>query len=219
MRLRSILILKRKTDMNQGKTLAVIGERPKNLGGYQDTKTYDDIKRMLVWAIKKLNREIGVDRVMTTGAQGTGQIAWAAAREAQSDIDELAIDIVAPFAEQDRLWDEDGIYGKRRYREMCDQAESDPRCSVTALKTRNELAETTVTKACYDCNHTLVDASDILLIVWGQLEKPMERDPKGSAIIDALVRAKNQNKPVAVLDWCAPELNFFDENGKRVKNY
>lgn len=205
--------------MNEGKTLAIIGERPKSLGGYRDTKTYDNIKRMLIWGIKKLNRELGVDRVMTTGAQGAGQIAWAAARETQCDITDLAIDIVAPFAEQDRLWTEDGIYGKKRYREMCAEAESDPLCSVTALKTRDGLAETTVTKACYDCNHALVDASDILLIVWNQVEKPMERDPKGSAIIDALVRAKNQHKPVAVLDWCAPELSFFDENGKRVKSY
>lgn len=205
--------------MNEGKTLAIIGERPKNLGGYRDTKAYDNIKRMLVWGIKKLNRELGVDRIMTTGAQGAGQIAWAAAREAQCDIDGLTIDIVAPFAEQDRLWDEDGMYGKRRYRKMCAEAESNPLCSVTTLKTRDELAETTVTKACYDCNHALVDASDIFLIVWNQVEKPMERDPKGSAIIDALVRAKNQHKPVAVLDWCVPELSFFDENGVRVKSY
>lgn len=205
--------------MNKGKTLAVIGERPKNLGGYQDTKTYDNIKRMLVWGIKKLNRELGVDRVMTTGSQGAGQIAWAAAREAQSDIDGLAIDIVAPFAEQDRIWDEDGVYGKGRYREMCAEAERDPRCSVTALKTREELDATTVTKACYDCNHALVDASDVFLIVWNQVEKPMERDPKGSAIIDALVRAKNQHKPVAVLDWCGGRLCFYDEDGNPVKNY
>lgn len=205
--------------MNEGKTLAIIGERPKNLGGYQDAQTYDDVKSMLAWAIKKLSRELGVDRVVTTGAQGTGQIAWAAAREAQSGNDALAIDIVAPFAEQDRLWDEDGVYGKRRYREMCAEAEADPRCSVAVLKTREELDATTVTKACYDCNHALVDASDILLIVWNQMEKPMERDPKGSAIIDALVRAKSQRKPVVVLDWRITQLCFYDEDGKRVKNY
>ncbi len=205
--------------MNEGKTLAVIGERPKNLGGYRNAKTYDNVKRMLVWGIEKLNRELGVDRVMTTGAQGTGQIAWAAAREVQVAITGLGIDVVAPFAEQDRLWDEDGLYGKRRYREMCAEAKADPRCSVSALKTREELGATTVTKACYDCNHALVDASDVLLIVWNQVEKPMERDPKGSAIIDALARARSQRKLVAVLDWCAPELSFFDEGGKRVKSY
>lgn len=42
---------------------------------------------------------------------------------------------------------------------------------------------------------------------------------KTLAIIDALVRAQNQHKPVAVLDWCIAGLSLFGENGKRVKNY
>lgn len=205
--------------MNDNKKLAVIGERPNRLGGYRDEATYDTVKSMLAWAIVKMSGELGITGVVSTGAQGTGQIAYAAALEARKKAGALTIDVMAPFEEQERLWDEDSLYGKRRYREMVEELKNDPQGSFTELTSREELARTTVTAACHECNRKLVDEACALLIVWNQADELLCCDPASSTIVDAAMRALAQEKPVAVLDWRACELCFYDGHGRRVEGY
>ncbi len=205
--------------MNENKKIAVIGERPNRLGGYRDERTYDTVKSMLAWAIAKMHRELGADGVTSTGAQGAGQIAYAAAVEAREQAGELTIDVTAPFEGQQRLWDEDSLYGKRSYLKMRVALENDPMGSFTELTSREELKKTTITAACHECNRKLVDEAAALLVVWNREEELFESDPTSSTIAEAAHRALSQKKPVAVLDWRACELCFYDKDGNRVEGY
>lgn len=108
--------------MNETINLAILGDRPKNLFGY-DRSAYKTMTERISEFITKLSKanDASVD-VSVDGQQGAGQIGFWAAKKAEACVSELTLYI--PFTDFADKWPVEGAFGQNDYRKMLHAADA-----------------------------------------------------------------------------------------------
>lgn len=141
-------------------TISFTGQRPKDLFGYDDRARYDSLRELLSDVIAEIAHDRSPVRILTGGAQGADQVAFAAslaARDAGVPVAET--DVLVPFAGQDARWSSHGLFCKGDYRRMLGSADHVRDCSA-------DLPSGSSAGRLYSWrNQCLVNGADVLVAV------------------------------------------------------
>lgn len=174
-------------------TVCFTGHRPKDLYGYGPEHDFDyihlatDIESL---TCARLHESHDVTRFITGGAQGSDQCAFWAVEHMKEMGCAVRNDLFIPFAGQDEHWAPGGLFGRRKYAEMLERADSVTDCSTPGNGPIADLMRR---------NRAMVDASDIVVCVWNKPWQPGiggERGGTNACVCYALKRGR----PVFVHD-------------------
>lgn len=174
-------------------TIAFTGSRPKDLFGYgpEHDASYDALARRIEATIRTLSAAHPGATVVTGGAQGADQLAFAAAEAARtSGADVASIQVFVPFEGQDSYWQEDGRFGRAAYRAMLGRADEVVDCSRgTAGGSAGDGGKRPLYKV---RDQAMVNAADVVVAVTTHAF-----DTRGSSGTAATIRmAEAAGKPV-----------------------
>lgn len=164
--------------------LAILGDRPKKLFGY-DRSAYKTMTERISEFITKLSKanDASVD-VSVDGQQGAGQIGfWAAVKaKSKNTVDELTLYI--PFTDFADKWPVEGAFGQNDYRKMLHAADaytvlSMPKDGLTISDAAELISKT---------DRMMIDYADVVLAVVGA-----DFDINGPSFLEEALRYAEDN--------------------------
>lgn len=103
------------TDFSTMRTICFTGPRPNKLYGYKNKEKYQKLVDCIHDFLRGFCR-IESDEILTVitgGAQGIDQLAFWAANSLKKEYS-LKNEVYIPFVGQEELWNETGLFGKKR---------------------------------------------------------------------------------------------------------
>lgn len=164
--------------------LAILGDRPKKLFGYDRSAYKTMIERINEFIVKLAEANNAVIDVSVDGQQGAGQIGFWAAVKAKSKnaVDELTLYI--PFTNFADKWPVEGAFGQNDYHRMLHTADaytvlSMPKGGLTISDAAELISKT---------DRMMVDYADVVLAVVGT-----DFDINGRSFLEETIRYAEDN--------------------------